>query len=382
MQENELIDELQKLRHNLHQNPELSGEEVVTANSIIRFLKNFEPDNIVSGIGGNGIIAEFRGEQNGPTVAFRCELDALPIQEINDINYQSLNFGKAHLCGHDGHMAMVAGLAYYLQKSRLEKGRVLLLFQPAEEDGSGAERMLVDASFQEFKPDYIFALHNLPGIPMHKVILSKNQFASASRGMVIRLIGKPSHAAEPENGVNPAVGMAKILLMVQDILKQKQHFKDLVLVTPIHAKLGELAYGTSPGDGILHFTLRSYRNDDMKMLMEKLENEVKIIASNEKLSFEIDYEEVFPATINSPECTQLVKQACVVNEIEVDYIEKPFKWSEDFGHFTSNFPGALFGLGSGIGQPALHNPDFDFPDELIPTGVNVFKSIFNLILNK
>ena len=238
MQENELIEGLEKLRHDLHKNPEISGEESGTAEKIIDFLKQFEPDKIVSGIGGNGIIAEFKGEKSGPTVAFRCELDALPISEKNDLKYKSVNSGKGHLCGHDGHMTMIAGLGFSLQKKRPTKGRVLLLFQPAEEDGSGAERMLKDDTFKKFEPDYIFALHNLPGVPLHKVILSKDMFASASRGMVIRLTGKSSHAAEPENGINPATGMAKILLMVQDILKEKKLFKDFVLITPIHAKLG------------------------------------------------------------------------------------------------------------------------------------------------
>ncbi|HEY9113346.1 MAG TPA: amidohydrolase [Bacteroidales bacterium] len=382
MQKSKIAEDLVKLRQALHKNPEVSGEERGTAEKICSFLKQFEPDNIVSGIGGNGIIAEFKGEQSGPTVAFRCELDALPISEKNNISYQSTNAGKAHVCGHDGHMVMIAGLAYSLQKKRPAKGRVLLLFQPAEEDGSGAASMISDDAFKKFEPDFIFALHNLPGIPLHKVILSKSQFASASRGMLIRLKGKSSHAAEPENGINPANGMAKILLMVQDILQEKKLFNDLVLVTPVHARLGELAYGTSPGDGIIHFTLRSYRDDDMKVLMEKLENEVKIISEKEKLSFEIAYEEVFPATVNNQTCSELIKQACVNNSLDFSYIEKPFKWSEDFGHFTAKYRGAIFGLGSGISQPALHNPDFDFPDALIPTGIDLYNSIYNFILEK
>jgi len=377
----DIIEDLKKLRHTVHQNPELSGDEKETADRIIKFLKQFEPDNVVSGIGGYGIIAEFKGEKSGPTVAFRCELDALPISEENDVKYKSTHSGKGHMCGHDGHMTMIAGLGFSLQKKRPKKGRVLLVFQPAEEDGSGAAKMIADSKFKEFEPDFIFALHNLPGIPLHKVILSKERFASASRGMVIKLKGKSSHAAEPENGINPANGIAKILLMVQDVLKEKKQFTDFVLITPIHVRLGELAYGTSPGDGVVNLTLRSYRNDDMKLLVKMLKDKVKTISENENLSFEIEYVEAFPTTLNNSECTQIIEQVCTENDVDFDYIEKPFKWSEDFGHFIAKYNGALFGLGSGKDQPSLHNPDFNFPDELIPTGISLYESIYHLILD-
>ncbi len=373
--------QLVALRQHLHQHPQISGEEAKTVNRIKEFLEAYNPDRIVHKLGGHGLLAEFKGIEEGPTVMFRCELDALPIQEKNPIDYQSVYSEKAHLCGHDGHMAMVAGLASYLEAKRPKKGRVILLFQPSEENGQGADRIIQNKKFKEFAPDYIFAIHNLPGYPMHKVILSDQNFASASRGLAIKLIGKSSHAAEPEMGINPGMGLSKILIQIDALSKNKSLFKDFVLITPVHTKLGNRAYGTSPGEAEMHFTLRSYLNSDMKILIQKAEAIINEIASQENLKTEISYEEIFPATKNDPGCTQIVENACTKAGLKSVFLDQPFRWSEDFGHFTSKFHGALFGLGSGTDQPALHNPDFDFPDELIPSGMALYKSIYENILD-
>lgn len=382
MDDQKILGKLTELRKSIHRNPETAGEEKETAKTIKDFLSQYTPDRIKTGIGGNGLIAEFGSGKEGPTVLFRCELDGLPIKEINDVPYHSENEGKGHLCGHDGHMTMVTGLAYHLQNKRPDTGRVLLLYQPSEETGQGANRMIKDDKFKEFEPDYAFALHNLPGYPMHKIVLSDKLFASASRGMKIELTGKSSHAAEPENGINPGYGMAKMLTEYHEVLNNKKLFSAFILLTPIHMRLGNLAYGTSPGDGEINLTLRSYHDSDMKKLTRELEKITHKIADNEKLGVDISYEEVFPATVNDPGCTDTVQKACKDLELEYENLKEPFRWSEDFGYFTSKYKGALFGLGSGVDQPALHNPDFDFPDELIPTGTNLFKRIYQKILNQ
>jgi amidohydrolase len=381
MDDQQILEELSNLRRSIHQHPETAGEEKETADKIHHFLSKFEPDRIKTGIGGTGLIAEYDSGKKGPTVLFRCELDGLPIKETGNVSHRSHNIGKGHLCGHDGHMTMVTGLAYHLQKQKPKKGRVLLLYQPSEETGQGAKKIIEDKKFKEFEPDFVFALHNLPGYPLHKVILSRDRFAAASRGMKIQLKGKSSHAAEPENGINPGYGMAKMLIDFHKVLNTKNLFSDFVLFTPIHLRLGNLAYGTSPGDGVIHLTLRSYHDQDMKTLSKKLEKIAHDIATKEKLGIDISYEEVFPATVNNSDCTDIIKNVSDELEIKNDYLKTPFKWSEDFGHFTSRYQGAFFGLGSGIDQPALHNPDFDFPDDLIPTGINLFKGIYKRILD-
>jgi len=380
--DHKILKKLIQLRRSIHQHPEVADEENRTAKTIHEFLSHFNPDKISTNIGGNGLIVEFGSKTKGPTVMFRCELDGLPIDEISNVKHHSTIKGKGHLCGHDGHMTIVSGLAYHLQNNRPRKGRVLLLYQPSEETGQGANRMIRDNAFQIFKPDFVFALHNLPGYPLQKIVLSDKHFASASRGMKIKLTGKSAHAAEPENGINPGFSMANVLIETQKILNDENHlFSDFVLLTPIHLRLGNLAYGTSPGDGVIHLTLRSYHDSDMKKLKEELEKIIYEIVAKTKLDVDISYEEIFPSTVNNPDCTETIKKVCKDLNYEFEYLQKPFKWSEDFGHFTSHFKGALFGLGSGTEQPALHNPDFDFPDELIPTGVNLFKGIYENILN-
>ena len=379
---NQNLKVLTALRHELHSHPEVSGEEEHTAARISSFLKGCQPDCIRVGLGGHGVLAVFRGKEPGPTVMFRCELDGLPLEEESELPYRSAKPEKAHLCGHDGHMAMVAGLGLLLRDARPLRGRVVLLFQPAEEEGKGARKVIDDPGFIEFAPDHIYAIHNLPGFEAHRVVVAGKHFAAASAGLKIMLSGKSSHAAGPGKGQNPGAAMSRIILGAADLLKVRNNFRDFVLLTPIHAVLGNLAYGTSPGHARLHFTMRSFLDSDMGILRSEMDWLVKSIARQENLSATMDYEEVFPATRNHPGEARKVKDLAAKLGLRVHNIRKPFRWSEDFGHFLARYPGAMIGLGSGSGHPALHNPDYDFPDELIPTGMAIYKGLYDQLLNQ
>lgn len=373
--------ELVKLRKEIHQNPELSGSENNTAKRIIFFAKKYNPDKIISNIGGFGIAIIFKGKEKGPTVLVRCELDALPIPETNKLKYRSVINNISHKCGHDGHMTMVSGLIPLLSKNKLKRGKAILLYQPAEETGEGAEWILKDKKFRSIKPDFVFALHNLPGFEKGKILIRKKEFAAASKGMIIKLTGKTSHAAEPEKGINPALAVSEIIYELTNLPRQIKSIKDFSLITIIHSKIGEKAFGTSPGYAEVMATLRSFKNKDMKLLTDNAIKKVKAIAKKYKLKNTIEFTEEFPATVNENNCVDIIMNAAKNNKLRVQTIRTPFRWSEDFGHFTNHFNGALFGLGSGIKQPALHNPDYDFPDEIIKPGVKVFYSIIKQILN-
>lgn len=378
------LPDLIQLRHDLHQHPELSGAETATATRIVRHLQKYKPNFIHTEVGGAGIIAVFEGEHPsaGPTILFRSELDALPILEENTgLHHASANAGIAHLCGHDGHMAILMGLASLLHRHKPSKGRVILLFQPAEETGAGAWDMLQDERLLGLEPEYVFALHNLPGKPKHQVVVREHVFASASTGMIVELLGQPSHAAEPENGVNPGEAMAEIILAFNQIIRQKTLFNDLTLLTIIHARLGEVAFGTNPGFGTVMATLRSYQSDDLQKLKGLTEEQVQQIAAKYGLKYSISFVEEFPATVNNIEAVQLIRQAARKLKLEVQEAALPFRWSEDFGHFTAKYKGALFGLGAGIEQPQLHHANYDFPDEIIPTGATLFHEIVQQILH-
>ena len=220
------LKELTKLRKEIHKYPELAGEEKSTAKRIISFAKRYNSDKIILNIGGNGIAIIFKGKEKGPTILIRCELDALPIFEINKFNYRSTNKNVSHKCGHDGHMAIVSGLIPLISKNKFKKGRVVLLYQPAEETGEGAEWILKDNKFKFVRPDFVFALHNLPEFEKGEIVVREKEFAAASKGMIIKLTGKTSHAAEPERGINPALAVSDLISELIALPKKIKSIKD------------------------------------------------------------------------------------------------------------------------------------------------------------
>jgi len=375
------ISELTRLRRELHKNPEKSGEEKETAKKIKTFLKKYKPDEIIEEIGGHGIAAIFQGKKEGPAVLFRCDLDALPIDEINTFSYKSKNKGVAHKCGHDGHMTIISGLAQAISKNRPKSGKVILLYQPSEENGMGAGYVLDDPKFDSIQPDYVYALHNLPGFPKKSIIYNPQIFASASKGLIIRLQGKTSHAGEPENGLSPAIAMADLIKELTS-LPEKEDFKGFTLVTVIHARLGEIAFGTTPGYAEVMATLRSHTNEDMEKLSEKAIQLIQKHTKHHKLNYETEWTEEFLATENNKTAANVVKKAAEENNLEIIERKEPFRWSEDFSRFTKQYKGALFGLGAGEKTPQLHNPDYDFPEEIIETGINIFFGIYKKHFNQ
>lgn len=366
-------------RKELHQYPELSGHEKETAGRIVRFVEKSQPDEVLRGLGGHGLAFVFNSGKPGPVVLFRTDMDALPIEEVNTFKYKSVADGVGHKCGHDGHMAIMSLLSRKIAAQRPRQGKAVLLFQPAEETGEGAAKVINDPQFEKIQPDMAFALHNLPGYGLHEIVVRENNFASASKGMIIKLKGVTSHAGEPENGINPARATSAI---ISDFLAlpQDEQFKDFVLITMIHVKIGERAFGTSAGYGEVMATLRSYRNDDMDVLTARAEAIVKEAAEQDGLEYTIEYTEEFPATVNDRQCNSMVIAAAEKEGLTIRKPEQPFRWSEDFGQFTSRYPSVLFGLGSGTEQPQLHNPDYDFPDEIIDTGAEIFFNIYRKIL--
>ncbi len=377
----DLLAEAVKLRKTLHRYPEVSGQERQTAGWIKAFLERYKPDQIIEGIGGNSLVAIFDSQKEGPTLMLRADMDALPILEINDFPHKSQYDGVSHKCGHDGHSAILAAISAIVAENRPSKGRLVLLFQAEEETGQGAEKVIKDPKFQTIKPDYIFSLHNLPGFKKHTVIIKENAFASASKGVIIKLQGSSSHAAHPEKGNSPGPMLPELIDGLLKIPKSKTDFQDFTLITVIHVHMGEVAFGTNPGDGVVMATLRSYRNIDMQTLTEKVEQHVRTLAATYKISADISYAEVFPATHNHSLCCEVIEKAAASGNIPLHPISLPFRWSEDFGHFTLNFPGALFGIGAGKNYPSLHQGDYDFPDEIIKTGVLMFYHIADQILN-
>lgn len=369
------------LRHQLHSQPEISNREYNTAQTIVDFIQKYQPDEVIE-LGETGRAFVFNGVEEGKTTVFRAELDALPISEKSGVKYASNYPGIAHACGHDGHMTILAGLAQEIANHPPQKGRVVLLFQPAEEVEQGARDVLNHPKFAALQTDYLFALHNVPGEEANTILLRRGSFSAASKGMTIKLMGKTSHAAEPENGTNPAIAISKISRELNDLLNNKKLFKDLSLLTFIYIRMGEVSFGTSAGSGEMGITLRAFENHDMHLLTRKSEEIVKRIANEEGLECSINYHEEFPATVNSNTCVELIQMIAQQNNLNYKYLDKPFKWSEDFGYFSEKYATGFFGLGAGLHQPALHHPDYDFPDEIIETGLCIFTGLYQKINGK
>ncbi len=367
---------LTKLRHTLHQFPEVALEEYETARRILEFFVPLSPDQIHEQLGGTGLAFIFKGKKPGKRLLFRCELDALPIEDLKPSAHQSQIPGKGHLCGHDGHMAIICGLGERLAQKRPESGELVLLFQPAEETGDGAKAVLEDDRFAEIQPDAAFALHNLPGYPLHQVVVRKGTFAAGSTGMTIYLTGKTSHSAHPEAGINPAQVLARLIQKLPGLPKQVENF---ALLTLIHADLGSLAFGTSAGKASLSLTLRAFDQDQLEHLIELVKSSAIQEASNEGIKIEFGFVERFAVSKNDSALYPIVAQAARDLSLPITEKSDPFRWSEDFGLFSQVCPSFLFGLGAGENSPQLHEGTYDFPDELIATGVDMFWEILNSI---
>ena len=369
------MDTYTELRQLLHRTPERSGQEAGTAATILNYLEATHPQQLITGLGGHGIVAIYSGRTEGPRVLVRCELDALPIPETTDLSYRSASDGVSHKCGHDGHMTILVGLAARLKAQPPERGSVILLYQPAEETGEGAARVLDDPGFEAAKPDKVVALHNLPGFPLGQVVLRDAVFASASSGMRICLHGQTSHAAEPEAGTSPALAVAQLVQIFSAAPQFYTALHEAAKVTVIHARVGEIAFGTSPGEGHVMVTLRSHAQDVLDRLMSKITELARGVAATHNLEATIESVEPFPSTVNDPTVVKVIEDSAKTLGMATHRPDQPFAWSEDFGHFTAKYPGALFGLGAGEAHPALHHPDYDFPDTLLAPAVELLDTI-------
>lgn len=343
-----------ELRRVLHRHAELSGAEDRTARLVADFMAPLAPDMTMTGIGGTSMAFVF-GSADGPGVLLRCELDAVPVTEEGGAM-------ASHRCGHDGHMAIIASVAESLARARPRRGRVILLFQSAEETGAGAAAVVENDDFRRLDPDWVFALHNLPGYPLGAVIVRDGTFSCASRGMVVELTGRPAHAAQPETGRSPAGAMCELIVALQGVAAEFGA-DELAFATVVGARLGERAFGTAPARASVFATLRCESDHNMARITAHCEASAARLAAQAGLGVDISYEDVFDATVNHEQAVACVRRAAAPLAL-VD-APVPFRWSEDFGRFTARWPGALFGVGSGASVAPLHDPGYQFPDELV-----------------
>lgn len=367
------IAELTALRREIHQSPELSGAEYATAARLAAVMRDLGADEILTGIGGTGLVAAFRGASPGPSVMFRAELDALPIQEAAGPAHRSRTEGIAHLCGHDGHMVGLVGLARMLSRQRPSSGTVWLLFQPAEENGAGSAAMIADARLPDF--DYGFAIHNYPGLPMGQALLSAGAMNCASVGMRVELRGATSHASEPEKARTPSLAIAAILPALLALAQGGVGDAGFRLVTITHLAMGEPAFGITPGSAEIWVTLRSRDDANMAALRDAATAIVTDAAAASGLKAAFSWHDEFAASINAPKAAAIMNDAATGLGLAVSDQGLPMRASEDFGRFASRAKTAMILLGAGTEHPPLHAEDYDFPDDLIAPSARLFEGI-------
>lgn len=362
----------EQLRHDLHQHPELSNEEVWTKQYLIDFLKthtsNFE---IVDK--GTWFYAAYRVGEGRQSLAFRADFDALPMDEVIDLPWASKSAGISHKCGHDGHSATLVAFALEVDKNGSDKN-IFCLFQPAEETGDGAIQC-VDF-IKEEQIDEIYAYHNISGIPFHTIAVKNGTMLCASKGMTIKMQGSPAHASQPEDGINPSLAIANIIRAIPEFTLEEQN-KGLVLCTVVQIDVGEKAFGMSASKGTLRLTIRALYEEELEQLQENLERFAKLQAEEYGISVNFYYQDEFPETVNDRECSDKIRHSARKLDLEIFELKEAYRGSEDFGHFTKLTKGAYFMIGNGEDYPNVHTSEFDFRDELIETGVALFKEIAN-----
>jgi len=377
MLSNDALAELQEIRRHLHAHPEVSGQERETALYVSHQLQGLSPEEHWSEVGGTGVVATFNSKKAGLHLLFRAELDALPIVESNTFSHRSRHPGVSHKCGHDGHTTVLLGLAKLLSQDETWSGKVSLLFQPAEETGAGALAMLEDARIRKLQVDQAYAFHNLPGYPLGQIMAKSGAFTPAVQSLILKLQGHTAHAAEPENGRNPALALAEILQHAKSLEHPIASDEKFRLLTPVYMQLGEKAYGVSAGEGEVHFTLRAWTKESMEHLVDALLEGVQEVAGRYRLHWDTAWTDSFRANYNQEGLVDQIRKAARLNDYALHEMAQPLKWGEDFGAFTEIFPAAMFGIGAGLNSPALHHEDYDFPDELIRVGVQMFWRIIN-----
>ncbi len=363
------LEALTAFRRGLHMRPEVSGQEAATAAA---FAAALPPGlAVTTGLGGHGVAAVLTGAAPGPAVMLRAELDALPIVETGRMPWASTVPGVAHLCGHDGHLTILLAAARALAAAPPARGRVIFLGQPAEEDGSGAAAVIADPRFAPLRPDWAFALHNLPGGPPGQVWLRPGPMNCASMGLRIVLQGRTSHAAEPAAARSPVKAVARLIPALIALSRDGAPDAGFRLATVTHARLGEPAFGITPGQAEVLVTLRTLTDEGMAALLAEAQALAQAEA-RDGLAVTLTHHDAFAACTNDPEATAVLARAAMAEGMAPVPGDLPMRASEDFGRFGAVAKAAMLGLGAGEGHPRLHAPDYDFPDALIAPGARLF----------
>ena len=350
----------------LHHTPELSGQETKTKEILKGYLTNYTTLSVVETPDYLYTVYEEKDcEQPQLTICLRADMDAIPDGEG----------GVFHGCGHDGHSAALFLTALCLERLR-QKGkkigkRVILLWQQAEETGEGA-RLACPVLLKESVSE-IYGCHNIPGYPLGEVLLCKQVFACASKGLILDLHGKQSHAAYPEQGINPGYLIAEIVNKLP--IWCEDHKKGLTMASIIEMKVGSENFGISAGNGRLCLTLRAHYQEDLELLTEAILAYARQQAETSGITMEVSETDAFPDTVNDTALTEKLEQLCIDHALPYTYLPGPMRWSEDFGWYQKKCRGVFFGIGAGEETPGLHTESYCYPEALLEKAGMIWETI-------
>jgi len=385
--------DITRIRRDIHANPELSFEEFRTSDLVAEQLSSWGIE-VDRGLGGTGVVGIIRGKRDGDrTVGLRADMDALPMQEANTFAHASLHQGKMHACGHDGHTAMLLAAARYLAEHRDFAGTVYVIFQPAEEGGGGAKRMIEDGLFTKFPMQAVFGLHNWPGIKVGHFGVTSGPIMASSNEFCITIQGKGTHAGMPHLGVDPVMTAVQLAQSLQTIITRNRHPLDAAVlsITQIHTGSAD---NVVPNVATMRGTVRTFTHETLDLIERRMRDITTHTCAALDCTSQVDFHRNYPPTINHPNetafCIDVMRR--IVGDDNVDTAVTPTMGAEDFAFMLQEVPGCYVWLGNGDGNHRdtghgsgpcmLHNGSYDFNDELLPVGATYWVELAREWLNQ
>jgi hippurate hydrolase len=382
--------ELETIRRDIHAHPELCYEEQRTADVIASRLADWGIP-VVRGLGVTGVVGIIKNGDSPRAIGLRADMDALPMQELNTFDHASRHAGKMHACGHDGHTAMLLGAAHYLSQNRNFDGTVYLIFQPAEEGGAGARRMMEDGLFEQFPMDAVYGMHNWPGVKAGTFGVVAGPMMASSNEFRVVVKGKGAHAAQPHRGIDPVMVAVQIAQGWQTIISREKNPLDTAVlsITQIHAGS---ATNVIPDEAVLIGTVRTFSTEVLDLIERRMNEVAGGVAAGFGASIDFSFKRNYPPLINHPTETAFAIEAmkAVVGPENVDANVEPTMGAEDFAFMLQAKPGCYVFIGNGdgehragghgLGPCQLHNGSYDFNDQLLPVGASFWVRLVEMSL--
>jgi hippurate hydrolase len=372
--------ELTTLRRDIHAHPELAFQESRTSSIVAERLKSWGVE-VHTGIAKTGVVGVIHGRKNnGKAIGLRADMDCLPIDETNNFEHKSKNKGRMHACGHDGHTTMLLGTARYLAETRNFEGTAYLIFQPAEEGGGGGQEMVKEGLFERFPANQVYAVHNYPGLPAGTIAVRPGPVMAATDEVEITVRGKGGHAAFPHLALDPVVVAAHVITALQTLASRSVDPVDAMVLSLCSMQTSQLgAFNVIPDDVRMLGTVRTFKPATRDMAEKRIAEIAGKVAEGLGARADTRYTRGYPATVNTPAEAQFAARVGerVFGKGKVLTEFDPVMGGEDFSFMLLARPGAYVFLGQGGGPGAcfLHNPNYDFNDEVIPLGAGYLAAL-------